>query len=111
MKVRYLGGHLDSNLTIKELILVKCKATTLNIIMICNIRKYLTKNMPQTYSTTGHIIYRLCKLNGSRTTIIKYKNHAKNPKHSCKTNPGKTCQRKHHRVPQNLTLVTNTAKE
>ena len=28
-KVRYLGGHLDSNLTLKEHILIECKAATL----------------------------------------------------------------------------------
>ena len=33
-KVRYLGGHLDSNLTFKEHILIKCIAATLNIIKI-----------------------------------------------------------------------------
>ena len=44
-KVRYLGGHLDSNLTFKDHILVKCKLATLNIIKICNVRKYLTKEI------------------------------------------------------------------
>ena len=29
--------------------------------------------MPQTNSATGHITLRLCKLNASRTAIIKYK--------------------------------------
>ena len=42
-KVRCLGGHLVSNLTYKDHILTKCKAATLNIIKICNIKKYLTK--------------------------------------------------------------------
>ena len=42
-KVQYLGGHLDSNLTIKHHIHTKCKAATLNIIKICNIRKYLMR--------------------------------------------------------------------
>ena len=67
--------------------------------------------MPQTYSATGHITLRLCKLNASRTAIIKYKNQAKNPKHSCKTDLQKKYQRKHHRVSQNLTLVTDTTKD
>ena len=44
-KVRYLEGHLDSILTLKEHILIKCKAAVLNIIKIWNIRKYLTKEM------------------------------------------------------------------
>ena len=42
-KVQYLGGHLDSNLTFKDHIHIKCKAATLNIININNIRKYLTR--------------------------------------------------------------------
>ena len=45
--------------------------------------------MPQTNFVAGHITPRLCKLNASRTAIIKYKNNAKSPKHSCKTNPWK----------------------
>ena len=89
-KARYLGGHLDYNLTFREHILSKCKATTLNIIKIHNIRKYLTKETcHKLISTAGHITHRLCKLNASRTTISKYKTHAQNPKHSCKTNPWK----------------------
>ena len=89
-EARYLGGHLDSNLTFKEQILIKCKAAMLNIIKIQNIRKYLTKEMCLKHnSTTGYITLRLCKLNASRTTIIKYKNHAQNPKHSHKTNTWK----------------------
>ena len=43
-KVQYLGGHLDSNLTFKDHIHIKCKAATLNIIKIFNIRKYLTRD-------------------------------------------------------------------
>ena len=35
------------------------------------------RNVPQMYSTTGYTTLRLCKLNASRTTTIKYKNHAK----------------------------------
>ena len=42
-KFRYLRGHFDSNLTFKDHILIKCKAETLNIIKIYNIRKYLTE--------------------------------------------------------------------
>ena len=42
-KVRYLGGHLDSNLTSKDHILIQCKAATLKIIKIHNIRKHLTR--------------------------------------------------------------------
>ena len=38
-KVRYFGGHLDSNLTFKDHILIKCKSAALNIIKIYNIRK------------------------------------------------------------------------
>ena len=35
------------------------------------------RNMVQTNSSTGHITLRLCKLNASRTAIIKYQNYAK----------------------------------
>ena len=68
------------------------------------------RNMPKPYTTTGYITLGLCKLNASRTTSIKYKNHVKNSNHSCKTNPWKKYQSKHHGVPKNLTLVTNTTK-
>ena len=37
------------------------------------------RNLQQTNSATGHTTLRLCKLNASNTTIIKYKNHAKSP--------------------------------
>ena len=67
--------------------------------------------MPQTYMTTGYITLKLCQLNASRTMIIEYKNHEKNQKHSCKTNPWRKCKRKHHVVPENLALVTNTTKD
>ena len=30
------------------------------------------RNVPQTYTTTGYITIGLCKLNASRTTIIRY---------------------------------------
>ena len=40
-KVSYLGGHLNSNLTFKDHILIKCKGAKLNIIKICSIRKNL----------------------------------------------------------------------
>ena len=33
-KVRYLGGHLDSNLPFKEHMLIKCKAASLKIIKV-----------------------------------------------------------------------------
>ena len=69
------------------------------------------RNMPQTNSTTSHFTPWLCKLNAGRIAIIKYKNNAKSPKHSCKTNPQKTCHGKHHRVPQNPTLATNTTED
>ena len=42
-EVQYLGVHLDSYLSFKDHIHLKCKAATLNIIKICNIRKYLTR--------------------------------------------------------------------
>ena len=73
-KVKYLGGHLDSNLTFKDHILIKCKAATLNIIKICNInvRKY-KRNMPQTNSATGCITPRLWKPNASRNMKIMQK--------------------------------------
>ena len=38
-----MGGHLDSNHTFKDHIHIKCKAAILNIIKICNIRKYLPR--------------------------------------------------------------------
>ena len=38
-----MGGHLDSNLTLKDHILIKFKAATLNIIMMHSIRKYLKR--------------------------------------------------------------------
>ena len=69
------------------------------------------RNMPQTNSSTGHITLRLCKLNANRTAIIKYKNNAKSPKQSCKTNPQKKCHGKHQRMPQNPTLATNTTED
>ena len=108
-----MGGHLDSNFTFKDHALVKCIATTLNINKTHNIKKYLTKETCHklTLQLVSHVALRLCKFNASRTAIIKYKNHAKNPKHSCKTNAWKKCQRKHHGTPLNLTLVTNTAKD
>ena len=43
----------------------------------------------KTYTTTGYITLGLCKVNANRTTIIKYKNYAKNTKHSSNTNPWK----------------------
>ena len=73
-KVKYLGGHLDSNLTFREHILIKCKAALLNIIKIQNIRKSLNKgNVPQMYTTAGYIIFGLCKLSASRTTSSSIK--------------------------------------
>ena len=45
-KINYLGGHLDSSLTLKDHIIAKSKAATINI-KIRNIRKYSTK----TYAT------------------------------------------------------------
>ena len=41
------------------------------------------EEVPQTYTTTSYVTLGLCKLNASRTTIMKYKNHVENPKHSC----------------------------
>ena len=64
--------------------------------------------MPQTNTATGHITPSLHKLNASRIAIIKHKNNAKSPKHSCKTNPQKKCHGKHHRMPQIPALATNT---
>ena len=111
-KVRYLGGHLDSNLTFKDNILIKCKAATLNIIKICNIRKYLTRETcHKVILQHDHITPRLCKLNTSRPAIIKYKNNAKHAKQDCKTNSQKKCQGKHHRMLHNPTLVTDTTKD
>ena len=49
------------------------------------------RNVLETYTTTCYITLGLCKLNASRTTIIEYKNHAENPKHSCKINPWIKC--------------------
>ena len=42
--VRYLGAHLDSQLSFKEHIKTKYKSAVLNIIRIWNIRKYLDKD-------------------------------------------------------------------
>ena len=81
-----MRGHLDPNLPLKEHILIKCKAASLKIIKIWNIRKYLTEDTwPQTYMATGYIMLKLCQLYAGRTMIIEYRNHEKNPKHSCKT--------------------------
>ena len=63
------------------------------------------------YTKTGYITLRLYKLNASRTTGIKHKNHAENSKHGCKTYPWKKCQRKDDAVHKNYTLVTNTIKD
>ena len=77
-KVRYLGGHLDSNLQRLHTYQMQSYNTEHHQDMqhkeIPNKR-----NMPQTNSATGHITPRLCKLNASRTAIIRYKNNAKNP--------------------------------
>ena len=87
-KVQYLGGHLDSNLTFKDDIHIKCKAATLSIIKICNIRKYLTREtchkliLPLVIS---HLDYANSMLEGLPSSSIK--NNAKITKHSCKTNP------------------------
>ena len=69
------------------------------------------RDMPQTNSATGHITLQLCKLNASRVATIKYKNNAKSPKHSCKTNPQTKYHGKYHRKPQNPTLATNTTED
>ena len=68
------------------------------------------RNMPQSNSSTGHITLRLCKLNASRTAIIKYQNNAKSAKCSCMTNLQNKCLGKHHRMPQNPTLITDKTK-
>ena len=44
-KIKYLGGHLDSSLTLKDHIIAKSKAATINIIKIRNIRKYLNQDI------------------------------------------------------------------
>ena len=41
--VKYLGGHLDKNLTFKDHITKKCRAAMINYNMIKSIRKVLTK--------------------------------------------------------------------
>ena len=48
-RVKYLEGHLNSNLLFKSHIKIKCKATMINIIRLCSIQKYLTKD-------TSHIL-------------------------------------------------------
>ena len=50
-KIKYLGGHLDSSLTIKDHIIAKSKAATINIIKIRNIRKYLNQDICQNLSS------------------------------------------------------------
>ena len=111
-KVRYLGGHLDSNLTFKDHIFIKCKVAPLNIIKVCNIRKYLTRETYHKlvlYLVISHLDYANSMLAG--LSLSMYKNNTKSPKHSCKTNPQKKCQGKHHRMPQNPTLATNKTKD
>ena len=44
-KIKYLGGHLDSSLTLKDHIIAKSKAATIYIIKIRNIRKYLNQDI------------------------------------------------------------------
>ena len=44
-KIKYPGGHLDSSLTLKDHIIAKSKAATINIIKIRNIRKYLNQDI------------------------------------------------------------------
>ena len=65
---------------------------------ICNAENHQDKkhkeisnkgNMPQTYTTTGYITLGLCKLNASRTTIIKYENHAEIQNTAARLNPWK----------------------
>ena len=106
-KVRYLGGCLDCNLTFKDRILIKCKAAMLNIIMICNIRKYLTEETCQKLIfqlVISHLDYAnsiLAILSWSSIKIMQIP----------KPNPWNKYQGKHHRMPQNPTLVTDKNKK
>ena len=80
-KVRYLGGPLDSNLTFKDDILIKCKATTLNIIKICNIRKYLTKETCHKLIlqlVISHLDYANSMLAGLPSSSIKIRQKVQN---------------------------------
>ena len=107
-KVRYLGGHLDSNLTLKEHILMKCKALTLNIIMICNIGKNLTKEMCHKLIlqlVISHLDYTKSILAGLQSSSIKIMPKIQN------TATRLILRKIAKEVPKNLTLVTNTVKD
>ena len=52
--IRYLGGYFDSTLTFKQHIKNKCRSTTLNLLKIINIRKYLDRD------TTAQLVVSLC---------------------------------------------------
>ena len=62
--IKYLGGHLDSLLTLKDHIIAKSKAATINIIKI---RKYLNQNTCQkTCHHPSAITLGLLQLSGIR---------------------------------------------
>ena len=98
-----MGGHLDSNLTFKEHILTKCKASTLDIIKIQNIRKYLTKDTFHKIIlqlVTSHLDY----ANSMLTELISSSIKIMQKNTTTRLIFGKKCQRKHHGVPQKLLL-------
>ena len=69
-----MGGHQNSNLTFKDYILIKCKAATLNIIRIHNIRKYLTRETCQILMlqlVISHLDYANSMLVGLPSSSIK----------------------------------------
>ena len=80
-KVWYLAGHLASNLTFKDHMHIKCKAATLNIIRICNIRKYLTRETCQKLIlqlVISHLDYANSMLAGLPSSSIKLMQRVQN---------------------------------
>ena len=76
-----MGGHIDSNLNFKDHILIKCKAATLRIIKICNIRKFLMKETCHKHIlqlVISHLDYANSMLAGLPSSSIKVMQKIKN---------------------------------
>ena len=97
------------NFIFKDHIHIKCKAATLNIIKIHNIRKYLTRqicNKLILQMVTSHLDYANSMFAGLPSSSIKLMQRVHNT--ATRLVLRKKCHGKHNRMPQNPTLATNT---
>ena len=106
--IRYLGVYMDEHLNYKQHVAKKCQAAMFNYFKIRSIRPLL--DVP----TTARLCLSLCILhldycNSVLYGLPRYHNQQipENTEHVCSLNTKKGHQRKHHRVPEGITLAPN----